>query len=350
MQRIFTRKPLSNTQQYAISIIAAMAVILMGTAIGSVQLPIARVGEVILSHLTGLEFKSLPSTDSTIIWLIRLPRVLLAFLVGACLSMSGYALQSLLKNPLADPYTLGISSGASLGAVLVIFTGFSIPFLGIFTLPVMSIIFGAITLLIILLIARAIHQRLSVETVILSGIILSSFFSSLVSLMIALADQNLKNIVAWLLGSVSMRGWPYVGMMIPFIIIGALILLANRRELSIMAMGEEQAHTMGVSIKTRRSLILIATTCLTGISVAVSGAIGFVGLVIPHILRHLTGNNHRHLLILSFINGGTFLVLADLLSRLVIAPSELPVGVVTAIIGAPVFAVILIVQRRKGGW
>ncbi len=350
MQRISTRKPSSNFKQYAISLCLALVVIITGTAIGSVKLPVMNVLEVITSHLTGETFSSVPRTDGTIIWLIRLPRVLLAFLVGASLSMSGYALQSLLKNPLADPYTLGISSGASLGAVLVLFTGFSIPFLGLYTLPITSIVFGGATLLVILLIARAIHQRLSVETVILSGIILSSFFSSLVSLMIALADQNLKNIVSWLLGSVSMRGWPYVGMMIPFIIVGSVILLANRTELSIMAMGEEQAHTMGVSIKTRRTLILFATTCLTGISVAVSGAIGFVGLVIPHMLRYLTGNNHKQLLILSFINGGSFLVLADLLSRLVIAPSELPVGVVTAIIGGPVFAFILIFQRRKGGW
>lgn len=349
MPKIFTQESLSNVKHYSLSIIFALVVIITGTAAGSVPVSFLHVINALINHSFGLHQK-VSTTDDVIVWLIRFPRVMLAFLVGASLSMAGYALQGLLKNPLADPYTLGVSSGSSLGAVLVIFTGWSIPFIGIYTLPVVSIIFGGLTLLIILLISRAVNHVMTMEIVILAGIIISSFFASLVSLCIALSDKNLKNIVSWLLGSVAMRGWPYVGMMVPFIVVGGVILLMNQRELSIMAMGEDQAHYLGVSVKTKRLLILFAATCLTGVSVAVSGAIGFVGLVIPHILRHLTRNNHKHLLMLSFINGGAFLVLADLFSRLVIAPSELPVGVVTAMIGAPVFAIILIVRRRKGEW
>ncbi|TCP31684.1 iron complex transport system permease protein [Scopulibacillus darangshiensis] len=349
MQKKSIRTRLNRLSRYTISILLALLIIVLATAIGSVPLPFLSVINSIAHHLFGASILDVNRTNDNIIWLIRLPRVLLAFLVGASLSAAGCALQGLLRNPLADPYTLGVSSGASVGAVFVIYTGFTLPFAGVYTLPIISILAGGATLIVILGLTRMINRGMTVEIVILAGIITSSFLASLVSLMVALSDKNLKNIVSWLLGSVAMKGWSYLWILIPFAAIGFILLLMNRSELNLLSVGEENAHYLGLSIKQRKAVILIAATCLTGAAVAVSGTIGFVGLVIPHMLRLIWGPNYRDLLALSFINGGTFLTAADLVSRTIIAPTELPVGVITSIIGAPVFAVILVYQRRKGG-
>nr|WP_205003288.1 iron ABC transporter permease [Scopulibacillus daqui] len=338
----------NHVSGYFISIIIALFSMVAATAVGSVSLPFLQVIKVVLHHIFDIHFhKPVSAMNENIVWLIRLPRVLLAFLVGASLSLAGCAMQGLLKNPLADPYTLGVSSGASVGAVFVIYSGLTVPFLGEFTLPVISIIAGTLTIFLILGLTRLVNRGMSIEIMILAGIITSSFLSSFLSLMIALSDKDLKNIMNWLMGSVAMKGWSYSALLIPFLVIGWLILLFNRVELNILSVGEEHAHYLGLSIKQRKLIILLASTCLTGAAVAVSGTVGFVGLVIPHMMRLIWGPDYRHLMFLSFINGGSFLVLADLASRTMIAPTELPVGVITSFIGAPVFAIILIYQRRK---
>jgi iron complex transport system permease protein len=295
-------------------------------------------------------FISLGNTDamhSNIILNIRLPRVLLAGLVGASLAIAGAAFQGLLRNPLADPYTIGVSSGASLGAVLTLFLGLSIPFAGMFTLPLFSILFSFLTIFAVLLFARKIERSMKVETIILTGIIFSSFLGALISLMIALTGEELRQIIGWLLGSVSMRGWAYIKIIIPFFVLGAILLLVNSKELNAMSFGEEKAQHIGVDVQKRKMMVLIAGSILTGAAVAVSGTIGFVGLVIPHLTRLLWGPDHRHLLPLSILMGAGFLIIADLVSRTIIAPTELPIGVITAIIGAPAFAIILIKRKNK---
>ncbi|WP_431803788.1 FecCD family ABC transporter permease [Halobacillus andaensis] len=273
--------------------------------------------------------------------------MLLAGLVGASLAISGAAFQGLLQNPLADPYTLGVSSGASVGAVLVLFLGLSFPIFAIFTLPIMSIVTAVLTLLFVITFARMLDKTLSIETLILTGIVMGSFLGSVISLMIALTGEELRQIVGWLLGSVAMRGWNYVGLLIPFFVIGSLLLLIQGQELNAMSLGEERAKQLGVPTEKRKAIILLAASILTGAAVAVSGTIGFVGLVVPHICRKLFGVDHRHLLPLSLINGATFLILADLISRTIIAPVELPIGVITSLIGAPIFAGILYHQRKE---
>ena len=290
-----------------------------------------------------------PSSDETaanILWNIRMPRVVLAGLVGAALAIAGAAFQGLLKNPLADPYTLGVSSGASVGAVLTLFFCISIPFLGSFTLPVMSMLGALLTMLAVIGFAKMVDRSMKMETVILTGIIFSSFLGSIISLMIALTGEELRQIIGWLLGSVSMRGWPYVQMALPFIGIGSFLLWLNRRELNAMLFGEERAKHLGVDVRKRKMVILIGGSVLTGAAVAVSGTIGFVGLVVPHITRLLWGSDHRHLLPLSFINGASLLIVCDLVSRTIISPTELPIGVITAFIGAPVFAYVFFRQRK----
>lgn len=324
-----------NWIAYAVSFLLLGGAALLGLTVGTVPISPAVLWN--------------PSADETaanILWNIRMPRVVLAGLVGAALAIAGAAFQGLLRNPLADPYTLGVSSGASVGAVMTLFFGISIPFLGSFTLPVMSMIGALLTMLAVIGFAKMVDRSMKMETVILTGIIFSSFLGSIISLMIALTGEELRQIIGWLLGSVSMRGWPYVQMALPFILIGSFLLWLNRRELNAMLFGEDRARHLGVDVRKRKMVILIGGSVLTGAAVAVSGTIGFVGLVVPHITRLLWGSDHRHLLPLSFINGAALLIVCDLVSRTIISPTELPIGVITAFIGAPVFAFVFFRQRK----
>lgn len=324
---------------------------LLGTSIGTVFVPFFSIIQIIFSKLMpGLSLETVDTMYVNIVWNIRLPRVILSGLVGASLAIAGAAFQGLLRNPLADPYTLGVSSGASVGAVVTIFFGLSIPFLGAFTLPVFSIVASFLTIFIVLFFAQRIDRAMRVETIILTGVIFSSFLGAFISLMIALTGDELRQIIGWLLGSVSNRGWDHIKIILPFFLFGSILLMFHTKELNAMSFGEEQAEHLGVNVARKKMSVLIAGSILTGAAVAVSGTIGFVGLVIPHFIRILWGPNHVHLLPLSALAGGSFLILADLVSRTIISPSELPIGVITALIGAPIFAVILTKNRleRRG--
>lgn len=349
MQKQYIRTYLNNKLlAYVTAAAFLLCAVLMGISIGTVSIHPMTIIRVISAEI--FSFVSLENTDSmhaNIIMNIRLPRVLLAGLVGASLAIAGAAFQGLLRNPLADPYTIGVSSGASLGAVLTLFFGLSIPFAGMFTLPLFSILFAFLTIFAVLLFARNIERSMKVETIILTGIIFSSFLGALISLMIALTGEELRQIIGWLLGSVSMRGWAYINIILPFFVIGAVLLLVNSKELNAMSFGEEKARHIGVDVQKRKMMVLIAGSILTGAAVAVSGTVGFVGLVIPHLTRMLWGPDHRHLLPLSILVGAGFLIIADLVSRTIIAPAELPIGVITALIGAPVFGAILMRRRNK---
>jgi len=323
---------------YVTAITLLIISIWCGIAIGSVHIPL----EVLWN-------KAADETAANILWKIRLPRVLLAGLVGASLAIAGAAFQGLLKNPLADPYTLGVSSGASVGAVMTIFFSISIPVVGLYALPTFSMIGAVLTMVAVMSFARMVDRSLKMETLILTGVIFSSFLGSLISLMIALSGEELRQVIGWLLGSVSMRGWPFVQMIIPFVIIGSIILWTQRRELNVLLYGEERAKHLGVNVKRSKYLILVGGSMLTGAAVAVSGTIGFVGLVVPHMTRMIWGSDHRHLLPLSFLNGATLLIICDLIARTIIMPRELPIGVITAFIGAPVFSYVFYQQRRSKG-
>jgi iron complex transport system permease protein len=353
LQKSFIRKSLNNSTAslYAIAIAIVCFSILLGISIGSLSIPFSSIIRIFLHSWFGVPLGGDISPNLVqVVMMIRLPRVVLAFLVGASLALAGAAFQGLLKNVLADPYTLGVSSGASVGAVFVLFFGIQLPLIGKFTLPTVSIITGLCTLFLVLVFARAVERKMSIETIILTGIIFSSFFSSLISLMIALTGEELRQIISWLLGSVSMRGWDYIVMIFPFFIIGSLLLLTNSRELNAFAFGESAAANIGVDVAKRKLIILTGASLLTGAAVAVSGTIGFVGLVVPHITRIICGANHRRLLPLSLLYGGAFLVLADLLARTIISPRELPIGVITSLIGAPIFAFLYFKRmKRKTG-
>lgn len=349
MQKQSIRMFLNNKYMaYPAAGIFLLLSILLGTAIGTVYVPMTAIIKIIEAKIFG--FVSLRGIDPmfmNIVLDIRLPRVILSGLVGAALAIAGAAFQGLLRNPLADPYTLGVSSGASVGAVITLFFQISIPFVGSFTLPLISILFSLLTIVFVLTFARKIERSMRVETIILTGIIFSSFLGALISLMIALTGDELRQIISWLLGSVSMRGWEYIKIILPFFIIGSLVLIVNAKELNAMSFGEERAQHLGVNVQRRKLIILIAGSILTGAAVAVSGTIGFVGLVIPHFARLCWGPDHKHLLPLSILIGSGFLIIADLISRTIISPAELPIGVITSLIGAPVFAMILLHRKKK---
>ncbi|MBO9128289.1 iron ABC transporter permease [Bacillus sp. 165] len=333
---------------YVCTFVFAFAAVVFGISMGSTSIPFFTTVSVLCDQLFHVKVGN-PADVAVIniIMSIRFPRVVLAFLVGTSLSLAGAAFQGLLKNPLADPYTLGVSSGGALGAVFVLFFQIQLPLLGAFTLPFISITASIAALFLVLLFVRLADKRMTIESFILTGIIMSSFFGALLSLLIALTGEELRNIISWLLGSVSMRGWDYIKLIFPFTLVSFFVLLLLAKDLNAISFGEESALHLGVNVVRTKSIVLICASILTGAAVAVSGTIGFVGLVIPHVTRMIWGPNHIRLLPLSALTGGAFLVLADLVSRTIIAPAELPIGVITAIIGAPIFALLFIQRNRK---
>lgn len=267
-----------------------------------------------------------------------MPRVLLAFLVGGCLATSGAVVQSILKNQLASPYTLGVSSGASLGAGLVIITGITIPVIGSFTLPFVGFIFGLFTVYLVILFSSKIDKTMSNNTIILAGMVFSLFVNALLTTLTAMFSEDLKRIALWQMGSFAMKGWTYVGLIIPFCLVGMIGTLMYTKEMDILTFGEEQAQSVGVDTSKVKTKLFIFSAVLTGGAVSLSGTIGFVDLIAPHVVRKIFGSNHKYVIPMSFVFGGCLMVVTDLIARSVFAPTELPVGAVTALIGAPFFA------------
>ncbi|WP_420828847.1 FecCD family ABC transporter permease [Metabacillus dongyingensis] len=350
MENSFIQMFSKNKHQFLILFAAVFAIFSMisGVFVGAVNVTVPDILNIITGKMFHLQLYQGEKSTEMIIWEIRFSRVLLAFFVGASLSLAGAAFQGLLQNPLADPYTIGVSSGASLGAVIIIFFQIQVTILGSFTLPIIAVLFGMITLLIVFALTHLASGKLTNETIILAGIIISSFISAFISLLIALIPrEDISQILYWIMGSVAMRGWGHVQLIVPFFVLGAAIILFHYRELNNMALGEQAAQFSGMNVKKKKTIVLIAASILTGSAVAVSGAIGFVGLVIPHLVRLMAGSNHRYVLPLSVLIGGGYLVLADLLARSIISPKELPIGVVTALIGSPIFTLLLVKNRKQ---
>jgi iron complex transport system permease protein len=290
--------------------------------------------------------EGIEARNVSIVWLLRLPRVLLAFLIGGCLAISGAVCQSVLRNPLASPYILGVSSGASLGAGIIIISGIAIPFLGGFTLPLTGFIFGLLTVFFVTIFSSRIDKSMSNNTIILCGMVLSLFLNALLTTLSAVFSDDLRRIALWQMGSFAMRGWTYVKMFLPFLIIGTAGILLYTREMDILSFGDEHAKSAGVETGALRKKLLVLCAILSGSAVALSGVIGFVDLIAPHAARRIIGSRHRHLIPMSFIVGGSLMTVTDLIARTVISPSELPVGAITALIGAPFFAWVYFRRRR----
>lgn len=329
---------------------AAAAVVILAAAvgIGSVSLSPSEIFEILGHKLFG---RALPEDFDpirvSILWEIRLPRSLLAFLAGAALAASGTVMQSVLKNPLASSYTLGVSSGASLGAAAVIVSGVTLPVLQMFTLPLAGFASGLATVFLALGFASRIDRKMENQTVILVGMVLSLFVNALLTTLTSLSREHLQQLTFWQMGSFSGHGWPYVGILAVVTAVGLLALCCFTREMDIMTFGEEQAQAVGVNIKRVKFILIALAALLTGTTVSFVGVIGFVDLIAPHVVRKVFGSSHRLVLPLSALFGGAFMALADLISRTVISPSELPVGAVTALVGAPFFAYVYFSRRKK---
>jgi iron complex transport system permease protein len=316
-----------------------IASIVLAVTFGPADLTFADVWASIAGHL-GLGESPLSLLRDGIVWELRLPRVLTAACVGAGLALSGAVMQALTRNPLADPYLLGLSSGASLGAVAVLLLGLSV------LLPVAAFL-GALAALGLTLLLASGMGRITPTRTVLAGLAVSSLASAITSFVIfwTAAGDSYREILSWLLGSLSGARWPAVAIAGAAILIVGLPLLLTGRVLDAFAFGDTSAAALGVNVQRSRWLMLGATALLTGAMVAVSGSIGFVGLILPHAVRLVFGPGHRALLPLSALVGAIFLVWADTLARTLFDPRELPVGIVTAMIGAPVFALLLLRRR-----
>lgn len=340
-QRQYIQMYSKNRRKVLISILIAFIIISLGASNGSSQISILDTISIILNKLINLPLREgVTSQQISIAWKLRLPRVLLAFIVGGCLATSGSVVQSVLKNELASPYTLGVSSGASLGAGLVIVSGIYIPFLGSFTLPLVGFVFGLTTVFLVMIFSVKIDKTMSNNTIILAGMVFSLFVNALLTTLSAFFTDDLKNIALWKMGSFAMRGWSYVWLILPFFIIGMLGVIRYTKEMDILTFGEEQAKLAGVETQKVKTRLFVYCSILTGGAVALSGVIGFVDLIAPHVVRKIFGSNHKYVVPMAFIFGGCLMVITDLIARTMFTPMELPVGAVTAIIGAPFFAYI----------
>lgn len=312
---------------------------------GSVPLSPGETLQILWRGLTGTEAGG---SGEAIILRVRLPRVLCVALTGASLSLCGAAMQGLLRNSLADGSTLGVSSGASLGAVLAIVLGMQFPGLPFAGTMVMAMLFAFGSLALILTLAYALDRSLATGTIILIGVVFSMFVSSLMNLLITFAGEKIKSITFWTLGSLS--GSTYVNaltLLLALTVCGG-VLLALGGALNAFALGEEQAQHLGVSVRRVKLTVMAAVSVLLGVCVSIGGTIGFVGLVIPHMVRLVLGPDHRRLLPASLLAGAGFLLLADLVGRTLLSPIELPIGVVTSLVGAVAFLVIFYRSRKRG--
>jgi iron complex transport system permease protein len=254
--------------------------------------------------------------------------------------------QSILKNQLASPYIIGVSSGASLGAALLFLSGFSIPLLGAFTLPLAGFLFSLLTVYAVVAFSSRVDKTLSNNTILLFGMVISLFVNALLTTLTALFREEMRNLLLWQMGSFALKGWRHVGILLPFLAVGTLGIFRYTNEMDMLSFGGEQAQAMGVDARNIRKKLLFFSAILTGAAVALSGSIGFVDLIAPHAARKLCGSRHRYTLPMSFIVGGILMTAADLVARTIISPSELPVGAVTAIIGAPFFIRLYFKKRQ----
>lgn len=317
---------------------------ILSGGIGSVKIPLSTVATVILNEVPSVDKREVPENWSAILWHIRFPRIVLAGLVGAALALSGAAYQGLFRNPLADPYLLGVASGAGLGATLVLTAKIPVEWYGLNLLPAAGFVGGLLAVSVAYGVARR-SNGLSRTTLILSGVAVASLASAIKSLLLLRSDPDVRPVLAWLLGGFTGVHWQDVRIILPYLLIGVFAVLAHGRILNLLQLDEDEAKSLGVNVERVKRVVVAAASLLTAAAVSVSGLIGFVGLIAPHAVRLIWGHDYRFLLPMSILVGSAFLILADLAARTLVSPSELPVGVVTAFCGAPFFLYLL----RRGG-
>lgn len=323
--------------------VVLVIVIVIGVAVGNVAIPAATILAIVLSHV-GIGSIDVAENIQSIIMTIRLPRVLLVALTGAALSASGAAYQGLFRNPLADPYIVGVASGAGLGAIAMAVLG-GVVLLGAFAMP-LGAFFGAFCVVVLVYVIAAQRGHYSNNDLILAGIAIGTLTSALTTYLMIRAGRQASQLLAFLLGSFSSVGWSSVWIVAGAVVIGLALLMVVSRDLNVLLFTEEQAKFLGINVSMIRWFIIVGATLMTATAVAFHGLIGFVGIIVPHSIRLIFGGDHRKLIPLSALYGAVFLVCADMIARTVTAPQELPLGIVTACCGAPFFLWQLLTSKR----
>jgi iron complex transport system permease protein len=320
---------------------------LLGLALGPVDLGLGAVTREVLSHVPLLGVESpFSGTEDAILWELRAPRVALGLLVGAMLAVAGASYQGVFRNPLADPYLLGAAAGAGLGATLVI--AYDVGGDGGLDLrPIAAFAGATLGVAVAYLLGRSVGGR-ETTTLILAGVTVAAFFTALQTFVQQRNAETVQEVYSWILGQLETSGWTDVLVVLPYVAVSAVVLLWHRRLLDVLAVGDDEAASLGVPVARVRLLVVAAATLGTAAAVAFSGLIAFVGIIVPHAIRLMVGTSYRAVLPLSLAFGAGFLILMDLVSRTVIAPAQLPIGVVTAFLGAPFFAVVLRTTRTVG--
>jgi iron complex transport system permease protein len=324
--------------------LALLAVAFMaGVSIGPAGMPVGRVGLELLDRLPLVSVDSgLDGRQAAILWDIRLPRVVLALLVGATLSVAGGAYQGVFRNPLADPYLLGAAAGAGLGATLVLTFGARGGWGPFDLLPAAAFVGALLAVGLTYLVGRAAGRGVAGTTsLILAGVAMASLFTSVQTYFQQRSDETVREVYTWILGGLSTAGWSEVRLILPWTVLAAAGVLLHRRPLDVLAVGDEEATTLGLHVDRTRLVVVVAASLGTAAAVAVSGLIGFVGIIVPHAIRLVAGHSYRVVLPLTLVAGGAFMVLADLVARTALSPAEVPIGVITAFVGAPFFLALL---------
>ena len=329
-------------------LMASLGVMTLCSRFGAASVPLGDVFEVLMHALkTGELDQASIGTSGVILLQVRLPRVLMGFLVGGSLAMVGVTLQALLRNPLADPYVLGVSSGAALGAAVTMLLGIGTTMALLPVLPLCGFAGGLLALVVIYHLAQS-HGRLPIHSLLLAGVILNAILTALIMFITSIMEPNRSaGLMAWLMGSLTAPGYPALGILIGYVVLVSAILMHKAQMLNVLTLGEETARSLGIDTERIKKQLFALTALLTGAVVSVSGMIGFVGMVVPHAVRLVLGSDHRLLLPASALVGGMFLVVADTIARTVLAPAEIPVGIVTALIGGPFFLYLLLWRKDR---
>ena len=344
LNRIFQQRP------YLLNTILLISAFIFSVALGAVFIPPETTVRILAEKIPWIHIvPNWPASYEAIIMAVRLPHTILVVLTGAALGSSGAAYQGLFRNPLADPYLIGVASGAGLGAVLAMSLNWPTNLFGFYLIPFGAFIGAILTVVLVYNLAR-VNGMVPLTTLILAGVAIGAFASALTSYLMLRTDLQLHRAISFLLGGSPIAGWDPVMAALPYMLIGMGLLTVSGHMLNVLQFGEEEARQMGLNVDRAKIFIIVVASLTTAVAVAFSGVIGFIGLIVPHMIRILWGPDYRHLIPLSILGGGSALLLADMLARILLAPSTLPVGIVTALAGAPFFLWILRQAKREVFW
>ena len=335
---------------YLLNTTLLLLAFIFSVALGAVFIPPGTILRILANQLLGMGLRpDWPASSAAIIMAVRLPHTVLVVLTGAALGSSGAAYQGLFRNPLADPYLIGVASGAGLGAVFAMALKWPTNLLGFYLIPAGAFVGAILTVVLVYNLAR-VNGMVPLTTLILAGVAIGAFASALTSFLMMRTDLQLHRAISFLLGGSPIAGWDPVVAALPYMLAGMGLLAVSGHMLNVLQFGEEEARQMGLNVDRAKVFVIVVASLTTAVAVAFSGVIGFVGLIVPHVIRIVWGPDYRRLIPLSILAGGSALLLADMLARILMAPSTLPVGIVTALAGAPFFLWILRRAKREVFW